>query len=146
MSEDIWEAYAVAYGRHDRPSSENFIGGDLHHGPVPLTSYVWVLRNGTRTVVIASATAHHYAHLQRQKVFPTVDSVPTSMRAIDAFLHLAKVTSPGSCQGTILLFQPFIPRFRKRPAAGSCDWTSTPHPYRPRRKRPILSELDIEND
>lgn len=49
---DTWEAFAVTYAKSDRRSSENFIGGDPHDMPMPLTYYVWVIRNGTRTVVI----------------------------------------------------------------------------------------------
>lgn len=52
MSDDIWEAYAIAYARHDRMASENFIGGDSHDGPMPLYYYIWVLRNGAETIVI----------------------------------------------------------------------------------------------
>ncbi|WP_196258834.1 N-acyl homoserine lactonase family protein [Pelagibacterium limicola] len=52
MSNDIYEAYAIAYARHERGAAENFIGGDPHNGPMPLNYYVWVLRNSERTLVI----------------------------------------------------------------------------------------------
>lgn len=66
MSNDIWEAYAIAYARHDRLASENFIGGDPHDGPMPLFYYVWVLKNGAETIVIDTGFDQRGADLRRR--------------------------------------------------------------------------------
>jgi len=49
---DQYELLAIRYGHHDRPASENFIGGDPHNLPMPLDYYVWVIRNKERTIVV----------------------------------------------------------------------------------------------
>jgi glyoxylase-like metal-dependent hydrolase (beta-lactamase superfamily II) len=52
MSSDIHEVYAVAYGKHDRPASENYIGGDPHNGPDPLVYYVWAIIGDAGTIIV----------------------------------------------------------------------------------------------
>jgi glyoxylase-like metal-dependent hydrolase (beta-lactamase superfamily II) len=47
-----YELYAVKYAHHPRRASENFIGGDLHDGPMPLDYFVWLIRDAQRTVVV----------------------------------------------------------------------------------------------
>ena len=49
---DQYEVLAIRYGHHDRPASENFIGGDSHDLPMPLDYFVWVIRNQDRTIVV----------------------------------------------------------------------------------------------
>ena len=44
MSDDVYEVYAIKYGRHERNSRANFIGGDSHDVPMPLDYFVWVIR------------------------------------------------------------------------------------------------------
>lgn len=66
MGDDIWEVYAVAYARHDRRASDNFIGGDPHDGPMPLYYYVWVLRNAAETIVIDTGFDQRGAHLRQR--------------------------------------------------------------------------------
>lgn len=70
---DIWEAYAIAYARHDRPASENFIGGDPHDGPMPLNYYVWVLKNANKTVVIDTGFDQRGAELRGRTIVRPVD-------------------------------------------------------------------------
>lgn len=65
---DLWEAYAVAYARHDRPAGENFIGGDPHDAPMPLDYYVWVLRNGGRTVLVDTGFDQRGADLRGRTI------------------------------------------------------------------------------
>jgi glyoxylase-like metal-dependent hydrolase (beta-lactamase superfamily II) len=48
---EIYELYAIRYAHHDRPASENFIGGDPHNGPMPLDYFVWVIVGQKRTFV-----------------------------------------------------------------------------------------------
>jgi glyoxylase-like metal-dependent hydrolase (beta-lactamase superfamily II) len=42
-SEPLYEIYAIHYGHHDRPSAENFIGGDPHDVLQPLDYFVWAI-------------------------------------------------------------------------------------------------------
>ncbi len=66
MSDDIWEAYAITYARHDRRASDNFIGGDPHDGPMPLFYYIWVLRNAHETIVIDTGFDQRGADLRQR--------------------------------------------------------------------------------
>jgi glyoxylase-like metal-dependent hydrolase (beta-lactamase superfamily II) len=52
MSEDVYEIYAVKYGRHERRRTENFVGGDPHDAPMPLNYYVWAVVGAKRTFVV----------------------------------------------------------------------------------------------
>jgi glyoxylase-like metal-dependent hydrolase (beta-lactamase superfamily II) len=50
-----YEVFALRYAHHSRPAAENFILprlADAHDGPMPLDFFVWVIRNGERTVVV----------------------------------------------------------------------------------------------
>jgi glyoxylase-like metal-dependent hydrolase (beta-lactamase superfamily II) len=47
-----YEVYAIKYAHHARRSSENFIGGDPHDGPMPLDYFVWLIRGGGREIVV----------------------------------------------------------------------------------------------
>lgn len=49
----MYEVYGFEYARYEeRLASENFIGGDLHDGPMPLAYYVWLIRGGGRTILV----------------------------------------------------------------------------------------------
>ncbi len=48
---ETYELYAIRYAHHDRPASENFIGGDPHNGPMPLDYFVWAIVGQKRTFV-----------------------------------------------------------------------------------------------
>ncbi len=47
-----YELYAIRYATAMRNHTEVFIGGDPHHGPLPMDYFVWVARNDVHTVVI----------------------------------------------------------------------------------------------
>jgi glyoxylase-like metal-dependent hydrolase (beta-lactamase superfamily II) len=47
-----YEIFALKYGTHDRPASANFIGGDFHDSSMPLDYYVWLIRNGSRLILV----------------------------------------------------------------------------------------------
>ena len=47
-----YEVYAVKYAHHARRSSENFLGGDAHDGPMPLDYFVWLIRGDGREIVV----------------------------------------------------------------------------------------------
>ncbi len=51
--EDRWEVFAIRYAVNPTArSSNNFIGGDPHDGPMPLDYFMWVIRRGERVVVV----------------------------------------------------------------------------------------------
>lgn len=51
--EDIWEVHALRYGAMDqRTRATNILGEDDHATPMPLHYYVWLLRNGERTILV----------------------------------------------------------------------------------------------
>src|SRR5580698_5341836 len=48
-----YEIYAISYARNDtRTSSENFLGGDLHDVPMPMSFYVWAIVGNGRTYLL----------------------------------------------------------------------------------------------
>jgi glyoxylase-like metal-dependent hydrolase (beta-lactamase superfamily II) len=52
MDQDVWQVYAVRYAHHHRMARENFLGGDIHDGPMPIDYYVWAAISGERVFVI----------------------------------------------------------------------------------------------
>ena len=52
MSAPQYEVYAIKYAHHARRASENFIGGDLHDGPMPLDYFIWLIRGEGREIVV----------------------------------------------------------------------------------------------
>lgn len=52
MDAATFEIYAIKYAHHDRTARQNFIGGDIHDGPMPLDYFVWLVRGGGRTIVV----------------------------------------------------------------------------------------------
>jgi glyoxylase-like metal-dependent hydrolase (beta-lactamase superfamily II) len=52
MSQDVHEVYAVRYGHHARPASENYVFGDPHDADEPLSYYVWVVRGRHGDIVV----------------------------------------------------------------------------------------------
>ena len=49
---DTYDVYAIKYARHERNAGANFLGGDLHDGPMPLDYFVWAITNDTRTIIL----------------------------------------------------------------------------------------------
>lgn len=53
MADPVWDVYAIRYAvNRGQRASHNFIGGDAHDGPMPLDYFVWLIRNGERTIVV----------------------------------------------------------------------------------------------
>jgi len=50
--DETYSVYAIKYGHHDRLSSANFIGGDSHDTPMPLSYFVWAIVGPSRTFVV----------------------------------------------------------------------------------------------
>jgi glyoxylase-like metal-dependent hydrolase (beta-lactamase superfamily II) len=49
---ETYRIYAVKYAFHDRPASENFLGGDSHDVSMPLDYFVWAVVGGSRTFIV----------------------------------------------------------------------------------------------
>jgi glyoxylase-like metal-dependent hydrolase (beta-lactamase superfamily II) len=49
---DLYDIYAVKYGHHPRPASQNFLGGDTHDGNMPLDYFVWAIVGNGRTIIV----------------------------------------------------------------------------------------------
>jgi glyoxylase-like metal-dependent hydrolase (beta-lactamase superfamily II) len=49
---DLYDIFAVKYGHHPRPASDNFLGGDSHDVNMPLDYFVWVISGNGRTIVV----------------------------------------------------------------------------------------------
>ncbi|WP_070999903.1 N-acyl homoserine lactonase family protein [Methylobacterium sp. C1] len=52
MDAEIYKIYAIKYAHHHRMARENFIGGDIHDGPMPIDYFVWVVAGAGRTIVV----------------------------------------------------------------------------------------------
>lgn len=52
MDQDTYEIHAVRYAHLDRRSSDNFVGGDAHDGPMALDYYVWAIVGNTQTYIV----------------------------------------------------------------------------------------------
>ncbi|MBZ8134473.1 N-acyl homoserine lactonase family protein [Afifella sp. IM 167] len=53
MPLEPYEVYAVRYAHNPQQmASHNFIGGDLHDGPMPLDYFVWAIRGNGRTFIV----------------------------------------------------------------------------------------------
>jgi glyoxylase-like metal-dependent hydrolase (beta-lactamase superfamily II) len=69
-----WEAYALRYGRHDRPAQTNFLllVEDAHEA-MPLDYYVWLLRGpGGREIVVDTGFDHALAERRGRKLSRSV--------------------------------------------------------------------------
>jgi glyoxylase-like metal-dependent hydrolase (beta-lactamase superfamily II) len=52
MTAAVHEVYAVAYARHERRASENYVFGDPHDADEPLAYFVWVIRGPHGTLLV----------------------------------------------------------------------------------------------
>lgn len=52
MEEATYRIYAIKYAQHDRVAHENFIGGDIHDGPMPMDYFVWAIIGAGRSYVV----------------------------------------------------------------------------------------------
>ena len=52
MTLPTYEVYAIKYAMREARRSNHFIGGDPHDAPMPMDYFVWLIRNGERTIVL----------------------------------------------------------------------------------------------
>jgi glyoxylase-like metal-dependent hydrolase (beta-lactamase superfamily II) len=62
-----YKIYAVRYAHHDRAAHENFIGGDVHEGPMPLDYYVWAVVGDARVFVVDTGFSAEMAVLRKRQ-------------------------------------------------------------------------------
>jgi glyoxylase-like metal-dependent hydrolase (beta-lactamase superfamily II) len=74
---DIYEIYAIRYGRHDRKAHENFIGADPHDDTdMPLDYFVWAIVGEVRTFVLDTGFGPDMAQKRgRQLVRPVAEGL-----------------------------------------------------------------------
>jgi glyoxylase-like metal-dependent hydrolase (beta-lactamase superfamily II) len=65
---ESYEVYAIRYARHDRRSSENFLGGDPHDVPMPLDYFVWAITGGGKTYVVDTGFGAEQARQRRREL------------------------------------------------------------------------------
>lgn len=57
--EETYEILALKYGAHtERTRLDNYLSADDHTRPEPIDYFVWVIRNGTRTIVVDTGFDH----------------------------------------------------------------------------------------
>jgi glyoxylase-like metal-dependent hydrolase (beta-lactamase superfamily II) len=47
-----YEIFAIKYGHHPRPASDNFLGGDAHDVNMPLDYFVWAIVGDGKTIIV----------------------------------------------------------------------------------------------
>lgn len=63
-----YEIYAVRYAHMPRMRNANFIGGDMHDGPMPMDFFIWLLKSGARTILVDTGFNAETARI-RDRVF-----------------------------------------------------------------------------
>ena len=48
----VFEVFAIRYAHRAARRPDNFIGGDPHDAPMPMDYFIWLVRNGSRTVLV----------------------------------------------------------------------------------------------
>ena len=70
---ETYEVFAIRYAtKPDRKRYENFLLADPHEGLMPIDYFVWVIRNGARTIVVDTG----FGHEQGQRRGRTVLRLP----------------------------------------------------------------------
>jgi glyoxylase-like metal-dependent hydrolase (beta-lactamase superfamily II) len=79
----VYELYAIRYARRDARRADHFIGGDPHDGPMPMDYFVWLARDGARSIVIDAGFTAPVAHKRgRQLLRNPVDAL--ALLGVDA--------------------------------------------------------------
>jgi glyoxylase-like metal-dependent hydrolase (beta-lactamase superfamily II) len=62
-----YEVYAIRYAERDGRRPEHFVGGDPHDGPMPMDYFVWLVRNGERTIVVDTGFSAEVAARRKRR-------------------------------------------------------------------------------
>lgn len=52
MQDDHYRIYAIKYAQLERSARENFIGGDIHDGPMKMDYFIWAVVGETRSFIV----------------------------------------------------------------------------------------------
>lgn len=84
MSAESYEILAVKYAeRANRLRAESFIMADDHDAPHPIDYFVWVVRNGARTIVVDTGFEEGEAH-RRGRIIARAPSAALALLDVDA--------------------------------------------------------------
>ena len=98
MSDDVYEIYAVKYGRHERKSPDNFIGGDTHDVPMPLDYFVWAIVGKDRTFILDTGFDQARADARKRKI---IQPVGDGLRALGIDPARSRTSSSRTCITTM---------------------------------------------
>lgn len=71
-----YEVFALRYAHMPRQRRDNFIGGDAHDGPMPMDFFVWLIRCGSRLVLVDTGfNANTAQKRQRQMLRCPIDAL-----------------------------------------------------------------------
>jgi len=73
VSDETYEIYAVKYAHHERRAQENFLGGDIHDGPMAMDYFVWVIRNESRVIVVDTGFDQSMANKRKREIVHPVE-------------------------------------------------------------------------
>lgn len=73
MEETTYRVYAIKYAHHDRMARENFIGGDIHDGPMPMDYFVWAIVGEERSFVVDTGFDARMAHKRGRRITRPVE-------------------------------------------------------------------------
>ena len=80
----VHEVYAIRYAHHDRPSSENYMRGDLHDVIEPLAYFVWAIVGPHGTFIVDTGFGADMAAKRGRKLLrPVVDGLKALNIAAD---------------------------------------------------------------
>ena len=78
--DEIWEVFALKYAdRNERQRTDSFIFDDDHASPHAMDYFVWVLRNGGRTIVVDTGYDADEAHRRSRPIIRDPASALTAM-------------------------------------------------------------------
>lgn len=69
-----YRVYAIKYAQHDRMARDNFIGGDIHDGPMPMDYYVWAVVGAERTFIVDTGFDESMAQRRGRKIIHPVEA------------------------------------------------------------------------
>ena len=72
--DDTWQVYAIKYAeRTNRIRAESFLADDNHDVAHPIFFYFWVLRNGSRSIIVDTGFDEREASARKRPVISTPD-------------------------------------------------------------------------
>ena len=88
-----WEVYALRYGTQARIASANFIQPpDPHDAPMPLDFFVWLLRSGTRQIVVDTGFRGEGELPRNRRIIRNVETALAQMKCDAARVHDVIIT------------------------------------------------------